>query len=405
MKYLSLFRLGKGAQEEGAKRSFVVRSCPALGSGHSMKAYLEDALDALLAELCLNLFNVGAQPKVISDGLDGLFAVQVSHYHTPVGRVLRPALAAGQVPRVPDNKFEVLIVIDSRTEVLVVVNELLDSDLVILVLVPVCCELPEDFFRRLRAGEHVGMLIGVVRCRKVRKGGHTVLVLIQPHVCLLHNVHSGFTHLPSDTNQELGHGDGFTPVPIEVVHNNVKLIRAKFHTVVLQPRLELRFVQFLITVVVHPPQNPAQSSHSVLPPPGEDAVADVFDDVAAQGGAKSDRLETEHPAGEFLDNDVAFVVLVVPLEEPPCRIRMLTAVQFLHRRHKRLNSDPVLLRQQVELPEAPLQVLRKLVRLRKTCLEVELLPDQRLQLIKRLLRDLRRPWKVRCGACHCPPTC
>ena len=82
------------------------------GTGHDSVPYRE--LLALLAQRSLDGVQVVAKANVVLDLHYLLAAVTARHQHTATRRVLAPAAAAADVPRVADHQLEVIIVVDGR---------------------------------------------------------------------------------------------------------------------------------------------------------------------------------------------------------------------------------------------------------------------------------------------------
>eukprot|EP00755_Sulcionema_specki_P005148 Sspe_Gene.31962::Locus_15698_Transcript_1_1_Confidence_1.000_Length_1122::g.31962::m.31962 len=312
--------------------------------------------------------------------------------HASVRSVSRHIFSTRQVPCVPEHELEVLVILNPRAEVLVVLDELLFRDLVVPILVPRRAELTEDLLGGLRAVEHVRVVACVVSHFEVVHGDLPVFVLVQPHVGLLHHLQPLGVHLAPNANEKLRDADVPIVVPIKVVHNRVELIGGEDHPIMLQPLLQLRLIELLVSIVVHQAQDTGERADAVLSPALEDPFFDNLDDVPADRVGLRDFLEPKDPRAQLVDTQLPLVLLVMAIKEGVDNMLVIPAVQLLHATQESLLSHHVA-PQQVEPFEGIFHSPGQLVGLRESRFQVELLSDKSLELVHLLLSDLRWVFK------------
>ena len=110
--------------------------------------------------------------------------------------VFELALTAGQMPRVSNHEFEIVVLVNAGADILVIVDELLDCHLVVTVLsIPLGHELAEDVITAHFTGLELGVLADIVSLTNVVKVDKTATVPVKFIVCQLYEANSALVHL------------------------------------------------------------------------------------------------------------------------------------------------------------------------------------------------------------------
>ena len=230
--------------------------CAILHSADGVNRGRVDALPAQPRRHALPV--VRREPQVVLDLLHRLAPVRVRHQHAAVGRVGRPALAAGDVPCVADHELEVVVVVDGCADVVVVVDELLLGHLTVHLAADVegVEELAEDLVRRLPARHDVRVLGRVVALGDLVRLNDTVAVLVQHIEGHVHEAPAAIAHRPPDATQQLFKVDAAVAVPVEEVEERAQLLVVEVHVHLRHGLLELVQRQRLAPIVVHDAEAP-----------------------------------------------------------------------------------------------------------------------------------------------------
>ena len=196
--------------------------------------------------------------------LDALVAVGIRN-QVPFNRgVLVLALTAIKVPRVPNHKLEVVVLIDAGGNVTVVFDELSNGDLVVThVSVPLGHELAEDIVAALLTGLELRVLSHVVGDGDVIKVDHAGAVAIKLLVGQLDESNSALVHIAADADEEFIVAHLAVVVLVEVLEDALELRRAEGVAILSETPHELVAVHLAVTVVVHAAENNSEATDAV----------------------------------------------------------------------------------------------------------------------------------------------
>ena len=196
--------------------------------------------------------------------LDALVAGSIRHQVPLDRRVLILALAAIQVPRVPDHKLKVVVFVHARAHVLVVVDEFVEGDLVVAaVRVPLCHELREDVILAHLSRLELGVLGHVIRRGDVVQFDEAAVIAVQLLVGKAHKAKSALVHFAANAAQELIIAHLTVIIFVEVLEDALELRGAKGVTVLTETPHELVAVHLAVTIVVHAAEDDAEATDAV----------------------------------------------------------------------------------------------------------------------------------------------
>ena len=156
---------------------------------------------------------------------------------------------------------EVVIVVNVSADGGVVVVPLLaGQDAITVTVAEGAEELNENFLGGHLAGDHLGVVRGVVDDAEVGRGNGTIAVTVELVKALSNDVLSGVVGLATEAHQELVVGHNTVSVGVEVLKKKLSLAHGDGGTEVLKSPVELLLVDLTVTVVIEDAEGASHSA-------------------------------------------------------------------------------------------------------------------------------------------------